>query len=148
MWISLTQIILKNLRENFNLYKRIFIIILIILFFLGNKEICDYFYPYDDEDSVELWWILKLDIYAIIIALCFIVASLKNTSEVRIAKIEKFISNVGIGLAVSNAIDRHTGNRDYFTLKDLATIIAVLLVSYYDFKRLDKIAKTHSGYNE
>ncbi len=128
----------RNLKRNFNLYKRIGLIILIVLFFLSNYHICNYFYPLDNDESVELWWLLKLDIYAVIIALCFYLASLEPNNNIKLRLIEKFISNVGVGLAVSNAIDRRTHDRMYYTSADLAMLIVVLLVSYYDFKKLNK----------
>ena len=143
--ISLTQIILKSLKRDFNLYKRIGLIIIIILFFLSNYHICNYFYPIIDDDCTELWWMMKIDIYAIIIALCFYLASLKQTDDKRLRLIEKFITNVGIGLATSNAIDRHLYGTSTYTKADLVMVTVVILVSYYDFKRLNKLAKTHSG---
>ena len=88
---------------------------------------------------------MKIDIYALIISLCFYLASLKQTDDKKIRLIEKFITNVGIGLATSNAIDRHLYGTNSYTLADIAMVIVVVLVSYYDFKRLSKLAKTHSG---
>jgi len=88
---------------------------------------------------------MKIDIYAIIIALCFWLVNIKPTDIVRINLIEKFITNVGIGLAVSNAIDRRLYEGRSYTKADLAMIIVVFLVSYYDFRKLNKLAKTHSG---
>jgi len=145
MMISLTQIILKHLKRKVNLYKRLLIIILVIAFFLGNYQICNYFYPLNDDESISNWWFLKVDIYALIIALLFIYAAQKRTSDHRIRMIEKLIINIGIGFTSSNFIDRRIlGTREY-TLADLGMIIVVFLVSYYDFKRLNKLAKTHSG---
>jgi hypothetical protein len=88
---------------------------------------------------------MKIDIYAIIIALCFWLVNIRPTDVVRINLIEKFITNVGIGLAASNAIDRHLYGTRSYTKADLVMIIVVVLVSYYDFRKLKKIAKTHSG---
>ena len=141
MQISPIQIILNILKQGFSNYKRIGLIILIILFFLSNYHICNYFYPIVDEKSTELWWMMKIDIYALIIALCFWLVNIKPTDVVRINLIEKFITNVGIGLAFSNAIDRHLYGTRGYTKADLVTIIVVVLVSYYDFRKLKKLVK-------
>jgi hypothetical protein len=86
-----------------------------------------------------------MDIYAFIILLCFVLASFKSTNSIRLRLIEKFITNVGIGLASSNVIDRHFYGTESYVTTDVLMVIAVVLVSYYDFKRLKKLAKTHSG---
>jgi len=148
MWIPLTQIILKHLQQKVNLYKRLLTIVLVIAFFLGNYQICNYFYPLDDPISVRNWWLLKVDIYALIIALLFILASQKRTTDVRVRLIEKLIINIGIGFTTSNFIDKRILNTREYTLADLVMVIVVILVSYYDFKKLSKLAKTHSGNNE
>jgi len=143
----LIQTILTILKRNFNLYKRIGLIILIVIFFLSNYHICNYFYPLEDEASIELWWMLKIDIYVLIVTLCFILAAQKETNNTRLRLIERFITSVGIGLAISNIIDRRIyGTREY-TKIDLLMVIVIILVSYYDFKRLSKIAKKHTHEN-
>ena len=148
MQILLTQRISRSLKKGFDLYKRIIVITSIVFFFVANYHICNYFYPIIDEESTELWWILKMDIYALIVALCFILASLKKTTNKRINLIEKFITSLGVGLAISNVIDRHFKGIESYVQTDIMMVICVVLVSFYDFTRLNKIAKTHSGKND
>ena len=142
---QLIQTILKHLQLKIDLYKRLSIIILVIVFFLGNYQICNYFYPLNDAESIRAWWLLKVDIYALIIALLFILAAQKKTDNIKLKSIEKLILNIGIGFASSNFIDRRILNTREYTLADLSMVIVVFLVSYYDFKKLNKLAKTHSG---
>ena len=145
MQILLIQTILKDLKKRADTFKRIGLILLALFFFLANYQICNYFYPLDDDVSIDNWWLLKVDIYALIIAILFILASHKKTSDARVRIIEKLIVNVGIAFAASNFIDRRLlGERDYHET-DLLMIIVVFLVSYYDFKKLKKIAKTQTN---
>ena len=142
---SLIQQINRNLKRNFDLYKRIIIITSIVFFFVGNYHICNYYYPLNTEEHVKLWWVLKMDIYALIVALCFILASLEKTTNKKINLIEKFITSLGIGLAISNVIDRHFKGIESYVITDLMIVSCIILVSFYDFKRLSKQAKTHNG---
>ena len=141
----LIQQINRNLKRNFDLYKRIVIIISIVFFFVGNYHICNYYYPLNTEEHVKLWWVLKMDIYALIVALCFILASLEKTTNKKINLIEKFITSLGIGLAISNVIDRHFKGIESYVITDLMIVTCIILVSFYDFKRLSKQANTHNG---
>ena len=145
MLISLTQLISQSLKKSFDTYKRIVIIIGIVFFFVGNYHICNYYYPLNTEEHIKLWWVLKMDIYALIIALCFILASLDRTTNIKINLIEKFITSLGIGLAISNVVDRHFKGIESYVTTDLMIVTCIILVSFYDFKRLSKKAKTHSG---
>jgi len=145
MLISLTQLINRSLKKSFDTYKRIVIIIGIVFFFVGNYHICNYYYPLNTEEHIKLWWVLKMDIYALIIALCFILASLDRTTNIKINLIEKFITSLGIGLAISNVVDRHFKGIESYVTTDLMIVTCIILVSFYDFKRLSKKAKTHSG---
>ena len=114
--IPLTQIILQLLKRKVELFKRLVIIILVIVFFLGNYQICNYFYPLFDDESIRNWWLLKVDIYALIIALLFILAAQKKTDSIRLEIIEKLVINVGVGFAVSNFIDRRILDTSSFSL--------------------------------
>ena len=140
----LTLRISRSLKRSFDLYKRIAVITGIVFFFVANYHICNYYYPIIDEESTELWWVLKMDIYALIVALCFILASLEKTTNIKINLIEKFITSLGIGLAISNVVDRHFKGIESYVTTDLMIVICIILVSFYDFKRLSKKAKTHS----
>ena len=147
MKLSIQQIS-QSLKKSFNLYKRILIITSIIFFFVGNYHICNYYYPLDTEEHVRLWWVLKMDIYALIVALCFILANLEKTTNIKINLIEKFITSLGIGLATSNVIDRHFYGIESYVSTDIMIVLCVFLVSFYDFKRLNKLAKIHNGRND
>ena len=140
-----TQWISQNLKKSFNLYKRIIIVTSIVFFFVGNYHICNYYYPLNTEEHIKLWWVLKMDIYALIVALCFILASLEKTTNTRINLIEKFITSLGIGLAISNVIDRHFKGIESYVVTDIMIVSCIILVSFYDFKRLSKLANTHNG---
>ena len=142
------QQISQSLKKSFNLYKRILIITSIVFFFVGNYHICNYYYPLDTEEHIRLWWVLKMDIYALIVVLCFILANLKKTTNIKINLIEKFITSLGIGLATSNVIDRHFYNIESYVSTDIMIVLCVFLVSFYDFKRLNKLAKIHNGNND
>jgi len=88
---------------------------------------------------------LKVDIYVLIISLCLILSTQKEVTDIRLKSIERFIAYVGTGFAISTFIDKRVfGTREY-TKVDLLMVIVVLIVSYYDVKKLKKIAKTHSG---
>jgi len=139
------QRISQNLKKSFNLYKRIIIVTSIVFFFVGNYHICNYYYPLNTEEHIKLWWVLKMDIYALIVALCFILASLEKTTNKRINLIEKFITSLGIGLAISNVIDRHFKGIESYVVTDIMIVSCIILVSFYDFKRLSKLANTHNG---
>ena len=143
--ILLIQQIKQSLKKRFDLYKRILVVTIILILFTGNYHICNYYYPLETEEHIRSWWIMKMDIYALIVCLCFVLASFKSTDNLKLIRIEKFITSVGIGLALSNYIDRHFYGIESYIATDLMTVIAILLVSYYDFNKLKKIAKTHSG---
>ena len=141
MQISLTQIILRHLQRKVNLYKRLSIIILAIAFFLGNYQICNYFYPLDDAVSIRNWWLLKVDIYALIIALLFILAAQDKTDSIKLRLLEKLILNISIGFTTSNFIDKRIFGVQGYVTTDIVMIIVVVLVSYYDFRKLKKLVK-------
>ena len=141
MVISLTQIILRHLQRKVNLYKRLSIIILAIAFFLGNYQICNYFYPLNDAVSIRNWWLLKVDIYALIIALLFILAAQDKTDSIKLRLLEKLILNISIGFTTSNFIDKRFFGVQGYVTTDIVMTIVVVLVSYYDFRKLKKLVK-------
>ena len=141
MVISLTQIILRHLQRKVNLYKRLSIIILAIAFFLGNYQICNYFYPLNDAVSIRNWWLLKVDIYALIIALLFTLAAQDKTDSIKLRLLEKLILNISIGFTTSNFIDKRFFGVQGYVTTDIVMIIVVVLVSYYDFRKLNKLVK-------
>ena len=135
---------LKHLKQKVNKYKRIVLIFLIVFFFLANYQICNYFYPLDTVEHIENWWLLKVDIYVLIISLCLILCTQKEVTDIRLKSIEHFIAYMGTGFAISTFIDKRIfGTREY-TQIDLLMVIVVLIASYYDVKKLNKLAKTHA----
>lgn len=103
---------------------RYFLSIFIIVLFIGNYQICNIFYP----DNIDKWWGLKQNIYNVIIALAFIIAKLNIKKK---DKKLKFILDIGVGLCVSNCIDRIFFNINSFQLSDIVMIILTILTSYY-----------------
>lgn len=131
----LTQISLKDLKLSFNRYSRIIIVTLIVAFFLGSYQICNYFYPLDDDISIDKWWLLKVDLYVLMIALCFIFMSLPKPKEIRYILVERFIVYIGSGFTISTFIDKRVfGTREY-TKIDLLMVLIVVITSIYDAKR-------------
>lgn len=111
---------------------------------MANYQICNYFYPLNTEESIENWWLLKVDIYVLIICLCLILSTRKEVTDIKLKSIERFIAYVCTGFAISTFIDKRVfGTREY-TRVDLLMVIVVLIASYYDIKKLNEIAKKHS----
>ena len=97
----------------------------ILLLYLLNFHICEYFYP----DDVKAWWSLKLNIYAIIIALAFLLASLYARG------ICKFFLNLGVGFTVSSVIDRWYFDITQYTEVDVIMVIVTIMIAYIDYKK-------------
>lgn len=139
----LMAITLKNLKQKVNQFRRVFYSTLSILFFLGNYHLCQHFYPLDDEVSVSNWWVLKVDIYVLVICLCYLSISVKGATNKTIEKVEMFMYSFGVGLAVSNFIDRRFLDQRYFEWDSYYAVLVIAIVSYFNVKRITKIAKTH-----
>ena len=69
----------------------------------------------------------------------------RSIFKMRFNLIEKFITSLGVGLAISNVIDRHFKGIESYVTTDIMIVLCVLLVSFYDFKRLSKLSNTHNG---
>lgn len=139
----LTGTILKLLKKKVNEYRRVFYSTLSILFFLGNYHLCQYFYPLNDDDSIRLWWLLKVDVYVLVICLCYLSISVKGSENKNVEKIEMFMYSFGVGLAVSNFIDRRFLDNVYFEWDSYYAVLLIAIVSYFNVKRLTKIAEKH-----
>lgn len=98
--------------------------ILIILLWVFNYDICEYFYAND----IDSWWKLKINIYGICIALCFGLLNMYVTK-----KKERFIINIGAGLAISNVVDRFFYDVNTFTKSDTIMIILTVIFAIYDY---------------
>ena len=141
----LMVITLKRLKKKVNEYRRVFYSTLSILFFLGNYHLCQYFYPLNDDESIRLWWLLKVDVYCLVIALCYLSISSKGSTNKRIENIEKFMYSFGVGLAVSNFIDRRFLDNRNFEWHSIYTVVIIAIVSYFNIKRITKQAKQHAN---
>ena len=97
--------------------------ILAILLFVSNYQICDFFYYNDELKDLKKWWGLKANIYAVIMMLVFY-ASLINTKGIII-----LILNIGLGLCISNVIDKVFFNVLEFRENDIIMIILTVCFS-------------------
>mgnify|MGYP000754832601 CR=1 FL=1 len=97
--------------------------ILAILLFVSSYSICDFFYYNDEIKDVQKWWGLKSNIYAVIMMLVFYGSLLKNN------KFTRLIINIGLGLCVSNVIDKVFFNVLEFTYNDIIMIIVTVCLS-------------------
>lgn len=104
---------------------KISLVILAITLFVGNYHICEYFHPND----VTAWWDLKSNNYAIIIALCFLSCNIGSKGWLR------FFLSVGVGLSISNVIDKIYFDVLVFTNSDYFMIIATLILSFWDARK-------------
>lgn len=100
---------------------------LAIVLFVSNYQICDYFYYNDEVKDLKKWWGLKSNIYAIILCLVFFASALKSKGYLR------FILDIGIGLTISNVIDKVFFNVLDFNYNDIIMITLTLCFSYLDY---------------
>ncbi len=135
---------LKLLKKKVNQYRRVFYSTLSILFFLGNYHLCQYFYPLNDDESIRLWWLLKVDVYVLVICLCYLSISVKGSKNKSVEKIEMFMYSFGVGLAVSNFIDRRLLDNVYFEWDSIYAVLIIAIVSYFNVKRITKHAEKHA----
>lgn len=109
---------------------KIFLIILAITLFFTSYWICDYYYPYDYDNPKDFdsrgWWSLKTKIYAIIIALVFLISSFNKDKWIR------FVCEIGFGLAISNFIDKCFYNVLVFTTSDIYMILTTVAFATYN----------------
>ena len=111
--------------------------LLAIYLFCSNYQLCELFYSND----IEKWWGLKQNIYNIIIALCFYITTINTKGAL------KFVLEIGIGLCISNCIDRLFYDIKSFNKEDIYMIIITVLLAYYDtFIRKENATKATSIY--
>jgi len=80
-------------------------------------------------DDLDSWWDLKLNIYALIIALCFILARINTRGWLR------FILSLGVGFCVSNIIDRVFFDISSYTLSDILMVVVTIISSFFNWKK-------------
>lgn len=116
---QLIQIKQKNLKQKV----KIFLVIVSVILFVSNYQICEYFYPKD----VEKWWGLKSNIYAVIVGLVFASASIGVKGALRL------VLNIGLGLAISNIIDKCYFNVLEFRYNDIIMIVLTISFSLHKY---------------
>lgn len=104
---------------------KLYLVLLILGLFLGNFYICEYFY----FDNLDKWWDLKLNIYAFIISLCFI------TLRIKALGIITFFLDVGVGIALSNLIDRVWFDTTVTTKEDFIMLSVTIIIAIIDYKK-------------
>lgn len=107
--------------------KTILVIIAVILF-LVNYQICEFFYPND----IKKWWALKINNYAVVLALTFISYGI-NTKGIL-----KLILNISAGLMISSVIDKVWFNVREFRYNDIIMIILTICFSVLDYLKVLK----------
>lgn len=111
---------------------------MIVIFFLGSYQICNFFYPLDDDVSINKWWLLKVDLYVLTIALCFIFMTLPQQQDKTLKSIEKFITYVGSGFTLSTFIDKRIFGIVSYTNIDLLMVVIVLIIAFFDVRKYNK----------
>jgi len=104
--------------------------------FLSVYQIANYFYPLDDAESVRNWWLLKVDLYAVVVGLAIVITTFDKYKDIKLARVQSFITSVGVGFAISNFIDRRFLNDRVLDMNDLLIIMFIIAMSQI---RLTKI---------
>ena len=128
----------KNLIKN---YSKVVYSTLSIFFFLANYHICNFYYPLDTEEHVSNWWILKVNIYVLIIALCYLSLISKSSNNKRVKFVEDFMISFGVGFACSNFIDRWVFDDRFFSWSSYYPLLIIAFVSYWNVKKINKKAE-------
>ena len=110
-----------------NLRTLVYVIALVL--FTSNYQICEYFYPLTDDESIKMWWFTKSNIYGVIVALVLLASSIGERGVLR------FVLDVGIGLSMSNVVDRLYFNTNQFNKYDIVMIAITIIVSIIDYKK-------------
>ena len=132
---------LKNLKLEVSKYFRAVYAALSLFFFLANYHICWYFYPLDTEEHISNWWVMKVNIYCLVIAFCYLTMARNKSTNKRIFFIEEFIISFGVGFAISNVIDKIILDNTIFTWSSYLPLVLIGLVSWWNVKRITKQAE-------
>ena len=103
------------------------LLIFVIILFVSSYKICDLFYYNDEVKNIKLWWGLKSNLYTAMIALIFYASSIDTKGVV------KLILSIGVGLAVSNVIDKVFFNVLDFRYNDVIMIVLTIGFSTLNF---------------
>lgn len=112
---------------------KITLIILAILLYIGNYQICEYFYPTD----IKSWWGLKVNIYGIIIALLFASQTINTKGFL------KLFATIGSGFAIASVIDKVWYNVRDFNYNDVFMIVITISLALFDYLKNYKNAKSN-----
>lgn len=124
-------------------------IIAILLIPIGFS-ICEYFYadkiyefqwhhPEISEGHNPFtikWWQLRLDL--LVLTIGFAIATFKLKKNPKHEKFFEFFVYIGIGLVVSDMIDRWLFNVRIFTLTDVIMTILMLIIGYVKYIKISK----------
>ena len=113
---------------------RILLYSLAVFLFVGNYQICEFFYPDLDEESVKAWWIMKSNIYSVIVVLLLLSSSISEKGVLR------FVLSIGVGLSLSDVVDRLYFNTNQFNEHDLVMIAITIIGASISYKK-EKDAK-------
>ncbi len=99
--------------------------VIVLILFVGNYKICDYFYSTD----IESWWILRTKIYSIMFVLFWQMAIFETKG------IARLILSIGLGFSFSDVIDRIIFNNTNFTRSDIFMILITITFANIDYVR-------------
>ena len=107
---------------------KLFLSILALGLFCGGYGICFLVYP-DFENHANEWFDLRMAIYAVIMALCFYIPTLKANEQY--IKHINFVSYIAIGFSASSVMDKLICGITNFTYSDYILIPFTIIISYY-----------------
>lgn len=102
------------------------LIILAIILFISNYSLCDYFYYNEEVKDIKSWWYLKCDIYGIIIMLLLFALDIGSRRWL------KFIISIGLGLTISNVLDRLFFDTRVFNSSDIYMILITVAFATFN----------------
>lgn len=102
--------------------------ILAVMLFCCGYQICSFFYPNfcKNPEALAAWWDLRMNLYAMLILLLFWLSNMKNGQSKHVS----FVLAIGIGLSISDVLDRVYFDITKFTLSDIFMIVITIMVSY------------------
>ena len=130
-------IVLNQLKEKIKAHIKLVLSIASIFFWIIAHHVCNYFYP----DGGQLWWWLKADFYVLIISICYVLMTLKSSTFKRVKFTEDFMIQFGVIFASSNVFDRWVLGSRIFSWHAYYPLLLIAIVSYFNLKRLNKIAE-------
>lgn len=108
--------------------------IIAVLLFALNYPIAEYLAPWDVSPDVNLG--VRFNIYALVIASCFILTSVKHT------KWSKLILSIGIGLCIGDVSDRYIFDITKFQWNDIVVLVSSI---FFSFKKHIYASKTSTN---